>query len=83
MVISNRIQTMLQPIRIPISIFRALKPMTAASHIHSDDPQTCAMPSTELATPARSENGPNAWLIATPKPTEKPAQTKERDGVRG
>ncbi|MNY38579.1 hypothetical protein D3C86_1732130 [compost metagenome] len=65
---------MLQPIRIPISIFRALRPITAASHIHRDDPHTCAIPSAELATPARNENGPNAWLIATPNPTEKPAQ---------
>ena len=46
----------------------------ASSQIHSDEPHTCAMPRTELATPARSVNGPRAWLIATPKPTEKPAQ---------
>jgi hypothetical protein len=48
--------------------------MMAASQIHSDEPHTCAMPRTELATPARSVNGPSAWLIATPNPTEKPAQ---------
>lgn len=65
---------MLQPIRTPISIFSAFRPTTAASQIHSDEPQTCAIPSTELATPARSEKGPSAWLIATPKPTENPAQ---------
>ncbi|MFP1528831.1 hypothetical protein ACLB1R_26650 [Escherichia coli] len=28
--------------------------------IHSDEPQTCAIPKVELATPARNENGPNA-----------------------
>lgn len=74
MTISKVMQTMLQPIRTPISIFSALSPMTAASQIHSDEPQTCAIPSTELATPARSEKGTKRPLIATPKPTENPAQ---------
>ena len=76
MTISKVMQTMLQPIRTPISIFSAFRPTTAASQIHSDEPQTCAIPSTELATPARSENGPSAWLIATPNPTENPAQMR-------
>ncbi len=51
---------MLQAMSIPISIFIALSPMMAASQIHSDEPHTCAMPRTELATPARSVNGPSA-----------------------
>ncbi len=49
---------MLQAMRIPISIFHAPIPITAASQIHSDEPQTCAIPRAELATPARSEQGP-------------------------
>ena len=65
---------MLQPISTPISIFSALSPIMAASQIHSEEPQTWAIPNTELATPARRANGPSAWLIATPKPTENPAQ---------
>mgnify|MGYP007125328118 CR=1 FL=1 len=76
MTISKVMHSMLQPIRIPISIFSASRPRMAASQIHSDEPQTCAMPKAELATPARSEKGPSAWLMATPKPTEKPAQIK-------
>lgn len=39
------------------------------------------MPRAELATPARSVKGPNAWLIATPKPTEKPAQIMPNPGM--
>lgn len=42
---------MLQAIRIPISIFHAPIPTTAASQIHSDEPQTCAIPKVELLRP--------------------------------
>ncbi len=54
----HRILTMLQPIRIPISIFIALIPSIAASQIHSDG--TANLRDTERNATRRSENGPSA-----------------------
>lgn len=75
---------MLQPIRIPISIFIALIPSIAASQIHSDEPQTCAIPSVELATPARSETAPALAHRDAKTNRESGAdkcKAKERDGI--
>ncbi len=53
----SRILTMLQPIRIPISIFIALDGI-AAVQIHSDEPQPGMIPSVELATRRAAKTAP-------------------------